>query len=128
MTRETALERLARMTAASTAPELSNDELETLLVIAARVDRDGHTADAEGWEPTYDLNAAAAEGWRWKGAAAAACIDVSTDGTNLRRSQVHEHCMRVAAHYAARIATGTVVVSTVDEAWIDAAEGSRLLP
>jgi hypothetical protein len=127
MSTEAARDRLARMVAATTAPTLDDDALDTLLTTAARVDRDGHTADTDGWEPTYDLNAAAAEGWRWKAAAAAATVDVTTDGTHLRRAQVHEHCLKMAAHYTARIST-QVAISTLDEAWITAAETSELLP
>lgn len=116
MTTEEAKTRLGRMVAATASPALDEADLDTLLAIAARVDRDGNEADSAAWEPTYDLNAAAAEGWRWKAAAASSCVDVSTDGTSLRRAQVYEHCLAMAAHYAARVAVDGVVVKTVDPA------------
>ena len=103
MTPEQAAERLARMTAASTAPELTDDDLAALLADAAREDARGNGPTVDGWEPTYDFNWAAAEGWRMKAGAAAALYAVTADGAGFQRNQVFEHCERMAAHYAARV-------------------------
>ena len=64
--------------------------------------------DSDSWLPTYDLNAAAADVWDQKAAAAAADYDYSADGANLRRSQVYEQYRRQAAYYRSRRAPRTI--------------------
>jgi hypothetical protein len=59
------------------------------------------------WVPTWDLNAAAAEGWRRKAAKAAAKFDFTTGDQQFSRSQVYAQCMSMAADYARR-AIGTL--------------------
>lgn len=61
------------------------------------------------WSPTYDLNAAAAEGWRWKAARVAGSFDFSTDQQDFSRSQMNAMCLEMAATYAKRI-TGSIRV------------------
>jgi len=48
---------------------------------------------------SFDLNGAAADVWRMKGANAAKKFAFSTDGHNLQRNQILDHCMRVANYY-----------------------------
>lgn len=103
MTTEQAAERLAVMVAATTAPTLDDDIVLGLLATAAREDARGNGPTVVGWEPTYDLNWAAAEGWRLKAGLAAAQYSVTADGATFQRNQVFEHCERMAAHYAARV-------------------------
>lgn len=64
--------------------------------------------DNDDWIATYDLNAAAADVWDQKAAAAAADYDYSADGANLQRSQVYVHCSRQAAIYRSRRAPRTI--------------------
>ena len=71
-------DRLARMTAATEAPALNDADLDELLRGARRIDAAGLPPTDTAWTPTYDLNAAAAEGWRWKQARVA--------GTQIRES------------------------------------------
>lgn len=53
------------------------------------------------WEPTYALNAAAAEGYRWKAAKLAAEFDVAVGaGTSFKRSQKYQQLMDLARTYA----------------------------
>lgn len=52
------------------------------------------------WSPTFDLNAAAAEGWRWKAAKAASWIDFTADGASFKQSQVLELCERMVKRYS----------------------------
>lgn len=59
------------------------------------------------WSPTYDLYAAAAEGWRWKAGKIADAFDFSTDQQSFERSQKVAHCMKMAEYYDAR--TGTSI-------------------
>lgn len=55
------------------------------------------------WLPSYDLNAAAAEGWRWRAAKVADAYDFSTDGQSFDRSQLQAHALKMADYYAARV-------------------------
>lgn len=56
------------------------------------------------WIESYDLNVAAAEGWRWKAAKVASEFDFVTDGNQFARSQKYAHCIAQAEHYARKIA------------------------
>lgn len=66
------------------------------------------------WLGTYDLNAAAAEGWRWKAAVAAGSFDFAADGQSFNRSQIAESCREMAAMYRNRVA-GSVPLVLFDE-------------
>ncbi len=58
---------------------------------------------ATSWTPSYDVDAAAVEGWTLKAGRAAARIDFSTDGQQFSNSQVAERCLAMAQHYARRV-------------------------
>lgn len=61
------------------------------------------------WMPTWDLNAAAAEGWRWKAALAAGRYDFGGGQARLARSQVVAQCLKMAQQFA-RKSMGSVVI------------------
>jgi hypothetical protein len=95
---------LETMTQAQMDPKLSLDDLQMILQNAQRADANGRSPSDVNWQPTYDLNAAAAEGWRLKAAKVAGDFNFrSPDGSSYDRSQVMEHCERMAKHYASRI-------------------------
>lgn len=48
------------------------------------------------WAPTYDLDAAAARGWRMKAGKAAGRFDFAEDGQQFTRSQIVAHCHAMA--------------------------------
>lgn len=53
------------------------------------------------WTPTYNLRAAAAEGWRWKQSKLADQFDAETGGgTNFKRSQQWDFCERKIKQYS----------------------------
>ena len=69
------------------------------------------------WEPTYDLNGAAADIWDEKAGALIEEVDTTVDGTSLARSQVYEHARKRASHYRSRAAIRSVPeLSRRDEA------------
>lgn len=61
-------------------------------------------AGVPAWVPTWDLNHAAAEGWRWKAAKVATEFDFSTDGQSFKRDQQRAACLEMAAQYANKTA------------------------
>lgn len=105
MTEPEALARLQIMVAWDAEPALSPDEMGMLVDVARRADADGLAPSDTGWAPTWDLNAAAAEGWRWKAAKVANRYSVSTDGQSLSRSDLIAHCERMVSQYQRRVAT-----------------------
>lgn len=52
------------------------------------------------WIPTWDLNFAAAEGWRWKAGKLTAESDFSADSGQFLRSQQYKQCIGMADKYA----------------------------
>lgn len=99
------------MTAATTHPVLTPDEVADLLSMFAVADASGYAPSDIGWTPTYDLNRAAAEGWRWKAGKAAAEFDFSSEErSKFERSQVHAACMAQSHAYANRVVGSVRVV------------------
>jgi hypothetical protein len=109
---ETFKNRLKRMTAWESEPALADEDVDELLAIYAKADMSDNTPDPdnEDWSPSFDLNAAAAEGWRWKAAKASEMIAADLDGAKLSAEQLFEHCERMIGIYAKRV-RNTVSVS-----------------
>ena len=105
----TAHARLAAMTQAAVPPGLSADELDVLLYLHQRPDAAGRAPTDAGWEHTYHLGRAAAEGWTWKAGKVAHKVDAAADGGSLRRSQAFEACMKMARRYAAQGLEGVML-------------------
>lgn len=103
MTEQEARDRLERMVAHDDEPPLSTDEIDDLLALARRADSLGAAPSDDGWSPTYDLNYAAAEGWRWKAGKVAGRYSAQVDGATFQRQQLFAHCLRMAEQYALRL-------------------------
>jgi hypothetical protein len=51
----------------------------------------------------WDLNSAAAEGWRLKAGKAANRFDFGSDVNSFSRDQVYKHCIEMAKHYGSNV-------------------------
>ncbi len=92
------------MIAADSEPKLESGDIELLLASYAKVDKNGKSPSAAEWIPTYNINAAATEAWRWKAAKASELISVDLDGERMSSNQVFEHCERMARMYSRKLA------------------------
>lgn len=54
------------------------------------------------WVRSYDLNAAAAAGWRWKAALVSHKYAFGADGQTFSRNQWFSHCMEMSSAYGKR--------------------------
>jgi hypothetical protein len=108
-----AYEALRAMVAADSDPVLSEVEVERLLLIARRADVDGREITDAAWVPTWDLNAAAAEGWRNKAGKVAGQFSFATDGQTFNRVQMVEQCREMARLYANRVHGSMPMASSV---------------
>jgi hypothetical protein len=99
-----ARDQLAEMVAATTEPTLDSGELDSLLALAQRPDDEGRLPDDGEWEPTWDLNAAAAEGWRRKAGKAAPVGNRQVDNQRIELQGVYAHCLSQAEAYAQLVA------------------------
>lgn len=106
-----AQELLESMVAWDQEPTLTADQVTSLLQTAGRRDSDGLAPSDADWAGIYDLNAAAAEGWRWKAAKVAAEFDFLTDQQSFHRSQKREACLLMSDIYRKRV-TGSVKVGS----------------
>ena len=95
------------MTAWDADPALMEDELDELLSGAALTDAAGLAPLNEEWTPTYDINAAAAQGWLIKAARAAATTDEPTAG--MVTSKIFDNCRTMARLYAGKRTTSVSV-------------------
>jgi hypothetical protein len=99
---ETAKDKLKKMTAWDVGPTLSDGEIDELLVPASVADPAGLPPDDIDWIPTYDLNAAAADGWLIKAGRAASLVEVDPPGSGIYTSKVFENCRAMARIYRAK--------------------------
>lgn len=66
-------------------------------------DNDVRWVDNGGpWAETYDLRAAAYQGWRLKASKASGRFDFVTDGQDFKRSMTYAQCMEMAASFKPR--------------------------
>ncbi|MEP6945527.1 MAG: hypothetical protein ABJA02_06375 [Acidobacteriota bacterium] len=105
---ETALDKLKRMTAWTTEPELTESDLTVTLAIYARVDANGYAPTSEEWLPTYDMNGAAAEAWLVKAARASPLTEVDP-GSGIVSSKIFDNCRAMARIYSAKRRTSVSV-------------------
>lgn len=98
----TKLDELKLLTAWDVEPALTEEELEGLLGTASKEDAAGLAPGDEGWEPTYDLNRAAARVWLVKAARASATVEAASEDTGNATSRVFENCLAMARLYSAK--------------------------
>lgn len=103
MDEDTARDRLKSMVGWDQTPTLDAEQVEALLDYARRIDSSGIAPTATGWTATFDLNSAAAEGWRWKAAKVAGEFNFGADGQTFDRSQMSEMCLGMADRYQRRV-------------------------
>ena len=99
---ETAKDKLKRMTAWDTAPELTDGELDMLLEQASVADAAGVAPTETEWVPTYDMNAAASAGWMMKAGRASIMVEIDPPGSGIFTSKVFDNCRAMALDYATR--------------------------
>jgi len=100
--REVALGILEDRTAATSRPVLTPATLGRILDQWATVDGEGRGPADPDWTGTWDLNAAAAEGWRIKGGLVAGDFNFSADGASYSKADVLAHCLEMETKYASR--------------------------
>lgn len=110
MDRDSARRRLLSMTDGAADPALDAEELEELLDDHATVDADGRAPTDADWVGTFDLNRAAAAGWRRRAGKVAGDYDVNADGRSLSRSKVRESFLAMAEQYDALAAGGATTL------------------
>ena len=103
----TNLEKLKLLTSWDAEPSLTEDDLGELLAATSLEDANGLAPINEEWTPTYDLNAAAAQGWLIKAGRAAATIDTPESGP--ATSKIFDNCRRMARIYAAKRNTSMAI-------------------
>lgn len=96
--------RLKHMVSWDRDPILCQEDIDMLLLAARRVDPSGTLWSEPGWVATYALDWAAREAWAWKSGAAVDRYKVVSDGTELSRQMVFEHCQMMTGFYAKRAA------------------------
>lgn len=111
MTEEEVTDKLTLLCLAEDDPALDSDQLADITAFARRPDADGNVYGDTAWTPTYDIDAAAAEGWRRKAGLAAARFSFAADGQRFDRAQIYAHCIQQADFYARR-SMGSIPTST----------------
>jgi len=89
------------MTAWEIEPALLDAEIDELLEQSGSPDQDGNMPEDEGWEPTYALNTAAANGWLIKAGRASSTTETEPESTYIT-SKVFDNCLKMAKLFSAR--------------------------
>src|SRR5688500_11691024 len=87
--------RLEIMTQHTVEPTLTSTEISKLMAMFSLMDENGVAPSGPGWVPTYNLRAAAREGWKWKAAKASQLVSTDLDGDRMSANQMFEHCERM---------------------------------
>ena len=95
--------RLSDMVAADVRPVLDEAALDRLLDAAAMPDALGLRPSDTGWDPTWDLNRAAMDGWRLKAGKVAADFSFTADNASYSKGDVLANMERMVATYAAKV-------------------------
>lgn len=99
--------RLERMLQWQEQPALTTEEVDDLFEMAKIADQDGNAPDSSAWEPTFNLNAAAGEGWSWKAGKVASLFDADAGDAAAKRSQIFDMCMKKSAAYTTNSSSGS---------------------
>ncbi|MGB7069634.1 MAG: hypothetical protein WBD22_09085 [Pyrinomonadaceae bacterium] len=102
---ETAKDELKKMAAWNVDPQLTDGEIDELLAQSSRVDSAGLAPAAPGWEPTYDLNAAAEFAWLVKAGRASELVEIDPPGSGIFTAKVFDNCRAMARVYAGKRTT-----------------------
>ena len=106
---ESAKEKLKKLTASAEEPTLTDAEIDELLAASSVIDREGNSPGSESWSQTYDVNAAAAEGWMIKAARSASTTETDPNSLDVT-SRIFENCIRMAKLYSRKRA-GSVITT-----------------
>ncbi len=98
---ETFEEKLKRMTAWETEPSLTETEIGELLGAASIADKNGASPLNDDWEPSYDLNAAAADGWLMKAGLSASTTETDPDSLRVA-SKIFDNCLKMVKIYSSK--------------------------
>jgi hypothetical protein len=115
MTEAEARARLQRMIAADQEPVLATPDIDDLVAIAKRPDSNDVIPSDPAWIPTWNLNAAAAEGWLWKAGKCSPNYSFAVDAEQSSQSDVFAHCMAMHEKYKTGGAGSAKVESMIDD-------------
>lgn len=90
---------LKDLCSASNDPMLEDHEIRDIVMSSRTYDSDGRLVTETGYELTVDLNKAGAEAWLRKACKAAGLYDFSSDNQRFSRSQILNHCQRMALSF-----------------------------
>lgn len=125
------IQRLRKMVAEDDSATYSDEELAAYIERYPRTDAGGYEPFLDAtvypaqqvvnpdWTETYDLAAAAADVWSEKAGAAASRFNFTTDGQTFNVQQIHENCLRMARHFAARRSPSTVTLRSAPDPRFD---------
>ncbi len=103
----TPLENLKLLTAWETEPQLTEIEVEEILDNNAVADAEGNSPTNDNWDPSYDVNKAAAEAWLIKAARASALTEINPLESGIVTSKVFDNCILMSNVLAEKGHTST---------------------
>jgi len=87
---------------ASAEPALASEEIDVLVTMAKRIDKNGVWPSDTSWESTWDINYAVAQAWLVKAGRLAPRYLFMEGGKMFSRQQYYDHCMKMYAKFMSK--------------------------
>lgn len=123
-----AFEELKDLVAFDEDPQLTEPQLLRVLKKARRPDAAGLAPSDPNWTPTYNLDAAAAAGWRLKAGKASPKYTFAIDSEQSAQSDVFKHCMEMAKTFDRGESGSARVASLLDDDALSGYDPANRLP
>lgn len=104
---------LERKVAHDQVPLLDEQDIDSLIALAKRPDSAGRLPSDAQWVPTWDLDAAAYEGWMWKAGRSAPDYSFTIEDETSHQNQVHQACLAKVREYADKLRRSGVDALTI---------------
>lgn len=115
MTYAEARARVMTLVDSETDPVLASADIDVLLDMAKEVDINGVRPGETGWENTYNVHYAVAQGWLLKAGRLANRYLFMTGGKMFSRQQYYDHCMKLYRTYLGKSGLRSVRLSGPDD-------------
>lgn len=115
MTEAEARARIVLFLDPSTEPVIAAGEIDVLVDMARRVDKNTVRPGDDGWTPTFDINYAVAQGWLVKASRVTERYLFMDAGKMFSRNQYYEHCMEMHRKFAMKAGVQAVPLVTADQ-------------
>ncbi len=116
MTEAEARARILMFVNANEEPALASEEIDVLVSMAKRIDKNGVWPSDTSWTGTWDISYAVAQGWLVKAGRLADRYLFMEGGKMLSRQQYYDHCMKMYAKFLSKSPLKAIRLAPAEDA------------